>query len=320
MIERNTVLVLGAGASKPYGLPLGFELRRNILNMRLADFHDVDFYSGDLGPDRFFDRFKSAFQEAGDLSIDAFLGANPDFMEIGKLAIAACLLPKEHLGELFPIDLPADHWYGYLAERLPSDPENLIDQNIAFVTFNYDRSLEAYFLTRWKNRHGLPEERAWELVRQLRIVHVYGQLGTLGVVPHQREDCVPYGGGRNLGRSIGIAARGLKLIDDERHDESLEFLTARTWIAEAEVLGFLGFAFDKTNVNRLGGAAIDASRFMTGAAWPPRFAASALGSTERERQSRYMAISAEGGRQIPEGYFFNKESLATLRESQILGY
>lgn len=320
MIERNTVLVLGAGASKPYGLPLGSELRRNILNMRWGDLYGVQFDPGDVAPDRFFDRFKSSFQEAGDLSIDAFLGANPDFMEIGKLAIAACLLPKERLGELFPIDLPTDHWYGYLAERLPSDPENLIDQNISFVTFNYDRSLEAYFLTRWKNRHGLPEDRAWELVRQLRIVHVYGQLGALGPVPRQYDGFVPYGGGRNLSRSISIAAMGLKLIDDERHEESLEFLTARTWIKEAEVLGFLGFAFDKTNVNRLGGTAINASRFMTGAVWPPRFAASALGSTERERQSRYMAISKGGGLQPPEACFFDKESLATLRESQILGY
>ena len=35
VIDRNTVLILGAGSSKPYGLPLGFELRDEVL--RAAD-------------------------------------------------------------------------------------------------------------------------------------------------------------------------------------------------------------------------------------------------------------------------------------------
>lgn len=37
MIERRTVLVLGAGASAPYGLPVGATLRSLILSMDVND-------------------------------------------------------------------------------------------------------------------------------------------------------------------------------------------------------------------------------------------------------------------------------------------
>jgi hypothetical protein len=34
MINKKTVLVLGAGASKPYGLPLGTELRDSVIKKK----------------------------------------------------------------------------------------------------------------------------------------------------------------------------------------------------------------------------------------------------------------------------------------------
>ncbi len=83
MITRPTVLVLGAGASQPYGFPLGSELRIDIL--RLADSRALRAgYEGaaegaalairaNLNLHPLFTEFVSAFKNSGFYSIDAFL-------------------------------------------------------------------------------------------------------------------------------------------------------------------------------------------------------------------------------------------------------
>ncbi len=250
-------------------------------------------------------------------SIDAFLGRRPDFMEVGKLAIAACLLPSEDLNALCPIVIGGDHWYSYLGARMDADPDKLLNNRVSFVTFNYDRSLEMYFFLRWKNLYSLTDEQSWDLVRQLKIVHVYGKLGSLfpGSV-----NFVPYGGANDVGHYLRAAAKELKLIDDtERHQDSEEFSEARELIRKSKVLCFLGFGFDKTNVQRLGGDKIAAAN-MDGPIYVREFAASALGLKKLERQNISKLIHPPEGTQLIEAKMYDLTCLETLRESQVLGY
>jgi hypothetical protein len=69
-------------------------------------------------PDGFF-RFREAFWKSGQPSVDAFLEWRPDFIAIGKLAIAYCLLPFEDESKLFtPPGNRGGDWYEYLSVKL----------------------------------------------------------------------------------------------------------------------------------------------------------------------------------------------------------
>jgi len=41
VINENTVLIIGAGASAPYGFPTGSELRSEILKLRIENYENI---------------------------------------------------------------------------------------------------------------------------------------------------------------------------------------------------------------------------------------------------------------------------------------
>ena len=93
MIEDPTVLILGAGASMPFGFPSGVMLKNEIYailrdkrNMALNQLTNPTVVRN------FMERL-TYFSE----SIDTFLEheKNKDNIELGKMAIAATLLPYE---------------------------------------------------------------------------------------------------------------------------------------------------------------------------------------------------------------------------------
>jgi len=90
MINTNTVLVLGAGASQPYGLPLGIGLRAGICAWEsgVGDPAARSLWSKcGISPAEL-QAFAGAFRLSSVSSIDAYLARHPDFQEIGKLCIA----------------------------------------------------------------------------------------------------------------------------------------------------------------------------------------------------------------------------------------
>jgi hypothetical protein len=111
MIEKNVVLILGAGASKPYGFPLGQELIDHIMTI------------GDKPPLLPFDptellRFQRALKLAGKTSIDAFLERqDAEFVLIGKQLIAYLLSRYENEGDLYDTKRQGEdnkRWYQFL--------------------------------------------------------------------------------------------------------------------------------------------------------------------------------------------------------------
>src|ERR1035437_10205984 len=107
-MTSKTVLILGAGASCGYGFPVGSQLRQRILALR----DDVEASNIMMFSRSFTRKFVDAFGNAQVYSIDTFLGRRPEFVEIGKAAIAYILLSCEQKANLTS-DTNDDHWYRY---------------------------------------------------------------------------------------------------------------------------------------------------------------------------------------------------------------
>src|SRR6185295_12564481 len=109
MIGRQTVLVLGAGASQPYGFPLGAGLVDQVCTEILDENQGRTL--GTVGADgkQYFvtfserlkrlghrpdliERFAVQMRQARPYSIDAFLETRTEFRTVGKAAIADVLL------------------------------------------------------------------------------------------------------------------------------------------------------------------------------------------------------------------------------------
>jgi len=118
MVTTPTVLILGAGASSPYGFPTAKELKRLI---RETFDHPTSRPCQVLGssashsPEEIFE-FREAFLRSGQPSVDAFLERRPNFLAVGKLAIAYCLIPFENEAKLYgPVPDRGGDWYEYLS-------------------------------------------------------------------------------------------------------------------------------------------------------------------------------------------------------------
>ena len=97
MITHDTVFILGAGASKPYGFPTAWELKLDIIK----NFHKriqkiISGYNSYLGNyEQVLTQFINHFRDSHNVSIDLFLSRNPLFSSIGKDAIVLSLLESE---------------------------------------------------------------------------------------------------------------------------------------------------------------------------------------------------------------------------------
>ncbi len=250
MITKKTVLVLGAGASGPYGFRTGAGLRNwAVTQIQNAPASPLIKVLSDLGyEERHRNDFAGELRHAGTASIDLFLESRDEFMPIGKSVIACGLIEHEVAANLFvfPEDGLPGSWYWYLIQRLGDKPDQFRKNQLSIVTFNYDRSLEYYLFTALKSRWKLSDEAAWELLKVIPIVHVYGQLGKL----HELE-----GRGRpyrpDLSPESINAAVGEMQILHEADLNSSALAQARKLLLEAHEICFLGFGYHPTNLERL---------------------------------------------------------------------
>lgn len=258
MITTPTVLILGAGASFPYGYPLGSALVDRVLKENLLQKHQKPSSVGDhlIGGDellafnfskRQIDDFRSELRSSQAQSVDAFLEHRHEFMDIGKTAIAAQLCRCENPEQLFTYK----DWYGWILERMTAGtPFDKLRQNkISFVTFNYDRSLEHYLFITIKSRYGKSDTEVANLLNTIPFIHVHGQLGLL---PWQNGDGQKTEYGDCTLAAIDVARSGIKVISDNQLDGSPDFDRARQLMAESPRIGILGFGYHVVNMKRLG--------------------------------------------------------------------
>lgn len=317
MIESKTVLVLGAGASHPYGFPLGTKLREDILHLQ-TDWSELSTQTR-LVDHPLFNEFVAAFRQSRLSSIDAFLGLRSRFSEIGRMAISMLLLNYEIYSRHRLVSQPQQDWYDYLWNRLADGSwEELSFKNLSIVTFNYDRSLEFFLLSAMRGAYGVTQGEAEQKLESLKIVHAYGDLGSVFSADTRY---IPYGD-PVTSQNVRKAAELLKVIPESR-DDGPTFLEARETLTQADAVCFLGFGFDKTNLRRLDSARTCGPAKPIGINESSRkVVASCLGRTIQEARASANACSFRiqqmMGDGLPSG-FINGNCMDTLRQTLILG-
>lgn len=244
MIKTPTVFVLGAGASIPYGFPSGAELRVELCGIeRYQGYEEIMLENFSPAHIR---EFANNFLRSSVNSIDSFLARRPEYVEVGKLAIAMQLCVRENPSK-FENPMLEDNWYSAIWNALIEDVnslDKLKGNNVKVITFNYDRSLEYFLFSAIKHTFGASDGEAYSALKSIPILHFYGSLGDFGV------------GGRpyqvtNDQVALSVAAKGIKIIPEARDDEP-NFQTAQDWLFSTCRICILGFSFDRLNVNRLG--------------------------------------------------------------------
>lgn len=295
MITTPTVLVLGAGASAPFGFPTGRALLMSIC--RPPNTYGADPIGKSLHDCGFKDREIAAFREALNKShlpsVDRFLESRPEFLAVGKTAMARALVQSEDESLLQRGETSS--WYEYLYHRMFTKQRQWPENALSVITFNYDRSLEHFLFSALQHSYDLTNNEAWELVNAVPLVHVYGDLGALGVQGRPyAPDFDPV--------VLKYCADRIHIMGEAESDGPA-MQRAQELFLGAKRICFLGFGYDSTNVARL------RLRNVPGAS----LSGSAYGMTSAER----AAVSTRMGRPIVLGSG-EDQVLEFLRESGLL--
>ena len=263
MIDVPTLFILGAGASKPYGYPTGMELRSEVIRYFSSELEGL------LNKSSFLPRqkvtlqskakeFLEHFSKSPINSIDKYLALNTNFSYIGRIAITLCILKKEKTS-MFLEDMDVqdsnEDWYRLIFNRMmttlkaPEDYKLLRENKIAFVTYNYDRSLE-YFLydsfyhTFWQSRHDI--EYALEKYIPFPIIHVYGQVAELPFL--EWPDCSNYREEFYSLKEIEELSQGIRVIGQRSSNVENK---VKELLVNYKRIFFLGFGYASENLDAL---------------------------------------------------------------------
>ena len=176
MITKQTVLILGAGASVPYGFPTGRSLLLQITD-ELAPGRATGLRQT-LHPfsHEHTSEFIAELLASNQPSVDAFIENRPSFTDIGKTAIAIKLIDCENQHTL--TRAANLQWYEHLWNQLGTRRQEFLNSKLSVITFNYDRSLEYSLFNSLRSAFGLSVDEASQDLRDtIPIIHVYGQLG-----------------------------------------------------------------------------------------------------------------------------------------------
>ena len=281
MIDTETLFILGAGASCPYGYPTGQGLREYIFKnfpdalghqLNKANFSD----SEKANRIRIAINFANIFKRSSLESIDKFLAWNNEFKDIGKQAIASAILHYEDISRFR--ENVSEHsnqdWYTLLYRNMTSDLstpdplERFPENKVSFITFNYDRSLEHFLYTSLINSSFRQrDEIAINAKKYLPfpIIHMYGQIDKA-----EWKGGSQYRPGIDYQRVNGLKDN-IRVIGERTNGEITEIASL---IKKVERIFFLGFGFADENIE-----ALDITRQIT---TDHNIFSTALGSTERE--------------------------------------
>lgn len=260
MIDRNTVFIIGAGGSSPYGFPLGLKLRQ--LSYSYVD-PMFQKFNAEIGEGFLEDTLKLAkqfgrhFRDSGDQSIDWFLKKFPEYSIVGKFLILHHLLQAENDSKfLEDMPDPRQDWYWYLYNEMSKYPKGeinpvlFLENKIKFITFNYDRSLENFLFNCYSNGHNFASfgTTALELFKTICIKHVYGKVAKFDWEREGEELCIGYKGYRQNYHTLNTLKDGIHLIDERITKKNLEL---GNLIMNAERIFFLGFSYADENLAML---------------------------------------------------------------------
>jgi hypothetical protein len=119
---------------------------------------------------------------------------------------------------------------------------------LAFVTFNYDRTVEHFLFTSLKNSYGRSEAECQAALDAIPIIHLHGRLGYL---PWQKGEGRAFRPDVNP-EMLRIASSGIKIIHEDISDgRDKDYERAKALLQKSEQVLFLGFGFNEANISRL---------------------------------------------------------------------
>ena len=284
-MDRKTVFVIGAGASKEANLPTGDELKSKIA--QLLDIRFPDGYSQKSGDFTIYEALRLFVKEQsnqnGDInsyldeawhvtiamsqaiSIDNFIDTHRDNVKIalcGKLATVKSILDAEKYSRLYFENQRNDStvnfealkktWHGsffqLLTENCSKNELKARLQTITLIIFNYDRCVEHFLLHALQNYYKINETEAAELVKCINFYHPYGQVGYLPWQQHQSS--VGFGETPNAQKLL-LLSNQIKTFAEGTDTNTSEITEIKEHMAKVSHLIFLGFAFHKLNMKLL---------------------------------------------------------------------
>ncbi len=244
MITKKTGFIIGAGASVPYGMPTGAELRQFITRSPQDTLTSLNRFIV-VNRNKYLS-FAERFKNSNIASIDKFLNLNPEFEMEGKLAITYYIKQYENLSVQKITD---KDWIPFLYNKMIEDIDSYDDaydiykNNINFCTFNYDRILE-YSLNNFFY-HSFAQNNAVDgtknIIRDsstsisssnLQVEHVYGKIGDFFTYPLIAGV-----------DEIKNYYNDIKLINERKRDVSHIINT----LSDCERIFLLGYGFNKEN-------------------------------------------------------------------------
>lgn len=279
VLQRRTVLVLGAGSSAEFNLPAGDGLAKSISEKTYFWFDD----SGRMqnGDSVLYRALISRFPEHNSVllagrriseglllsrSIDDYLynhGHDPAVVGVGKAAIVRSILEAESRSSLmgFQVKEPggssralSDHantWvqklFSFLQTGVRRGEVHQIFDGLSIINFNYDRCVETYFYHALQLAYGVEPQEAADVIATLDITHPYGQVGKL---PWQSPmQGIGFGQVPQGDRVLSLAD-DIKTFTEQAHDDA-EKEHWREIISNCDQIIFLGFGFHRQNVDLL---------------------------------------------------------------------
>lgn len=279
--EGKTTIVLGAGASKEAGLPVGRELKSEIA--RLLDIKYEYGHTLISGSNEIAAAFRIKVEAAGKrdinpylhacwqirdampqaISIDNYLDAHVgDSLTVvaGKLAIAQAILEAEQKSSFFVgrdanphmIDFSQVEgtWFNKFVQLLTENcrPDALADSlsNVSVISFNYDRCFEHFVYHALQNYYRIGPEDTAAALTNLKIFHPYGRVGSL---PWQ-DDEIPMGFGSEPcpEHLLSISAQ-IRTFTEGTDPDTSNIDQIRECVSDCSRLIFLGFAFHRMNMS-----------------------------------------------------------------------
>jgi len=272
--NRKNVIIVGAGASKEFGLPIGSELTTmiaDLLNIRTDDFGDlllndsptvVAALSSLCNSQDIMPYILNAQQVSKSMSlapsIDNYLDThahNKKLVEVGKLAITIAIIEAEKNSILYAYDKETGRWsldfnkvnetwlgrfFKILVAQRTFDKFLQSLENITFISFNYDRCIHQFFYYASMQYFDVPPDDGKRVIDALNIIYPYGSVGDFTHTFDKK------GGKTNFGQSIlppKLVEQSKRLktftesVANKTHGEINDALT------EADIVMFLGFGF-----------------------------------------------------------------------------
>lgn len=283
---KETVFVIGAGASFEAGLPTGDGLKSEISKLlyskrtsSTSELHEnVDriirgaIFEHASSTNALCDNYFLVAKHISNalplsISIDNLLDEHRDNKDeiplCGKLAIARAILEAERKSKLYinnsniynklNFSNIGDTWYvvffKLLTEKCEKNELKSRFKSITLIIFNYDRCVEHFIYNALLEKYySMSKSEAAELVKSIRIYHPYGVVGAhpLDQVGHTTSGDIV-----DFGEEVGSSkllelSRKIKTFTEEA--ESSERMAIKSAMQLAERLVFLGFAFHEINM------------------------------------------------------------------------